>query len=86
MSKFWQWALRLSKKKIMEQHLKEVGNDIKCPNCNEWFSVSGVDHKHTSHNEEFGVSTECGKCNHWSYWNLDAAPVPLLCNSQGTPL
>ena len=86
MDRFWKWLLLLSKRKVKERHLRKVGNDIKCPHCNEWFSISGVEFKHKHFDEVFGSCAECGKCEQISYWNLVAAPMPLLCDSQGTPL
>ena len=84
---FWKWLYKLSKRKVKEAHLKTVGSDIKCPNCKQWFSVSGVEHKHSHMSEpEFGFHIKCGACGHESYWNAVAAPVLLRCDENGTPL
>jgi hypothetical protein len=61
-------------------------NDIKCVNCNEWYSISGVLYNHTLVDTTFGVKTVCGQCEHASYWNLDVAPVAILCDNRGNPL
>lgn len=85
--KFWKWLYRLSRRKIMECHLEKHHNDIKCPNCRQWFSISGVDDKHEHVAEpEWGFSVKCGGCGHISHWNAVAAPVLLLSNEAGTPL
>ncbi len=86
MNKFWIWLFKKARNEIKENHLKEKGADLKCPQCNEWLSVSGVDYKHQMFDEEFGAMVICGKCNGQSYWNMVAAPVALHCNSQGTPI
>lgn len=79
----WERVYKYSKDKVKEAHLIKNGCDIKCPNCNEWFSVSGIEYKHTQESVWFGSSCICGQCNHKSYWNMIAAPVPLLCNESG---
>lgn len=81
--KIFKW----SRKKVREEKLNKYGTDIKCPNCKEWFSVSGVDHKHEHVSEpEFGFHVKCGQCEHESYWNAVAAPVLLNCDEKGNPL
>lgn len=69
-----------------KEHLRVHKNDIKCPNCNEWYSLSGINHKHYIEDTEFGVKTSCGQCSYASFWNLEIAPVAILCNESGTPL
>ena len=69
-----------------KEHLKVHKNDIKCTNCNEWYSISGINHKHHIEDTEFGVKTSCGQCGNTSYWNLEIAPVAILCNDSGIPL
>lgn len=54
-------------------------------NCNEWYSLSGINHKHRIEDTEFGVKTSCGQCGYVSYWNLEIAPVAILCNDSGIP-
>lgn len=78
---------QFSANKVKELHLKKYGADIKCPNCNQWFSISGIGNKHEHVSKpEFGYHVKCGACNHESYWNAVAAPVLLLCDEKGTPL
>lgn len=85
--KFWKWLHKISKQKVKEQHLNKYHNDIKCPNCKEWFSISGVENKHECLSKpDFGFHVKCGKCSHQSYWNAVAAPVLLRCDEKGTPL
>lgn len=81
-NKIYLWA----KGKIKEEHLKKHKNDIKCENCNEWYSVSGVEYKHEIGSFDYGYFTVCGKCGEKSYWNTVAAPVALLCDKNGTPI
>ena len=75
-----------SKSKIKENHLKHHKTDIKCPNCDEWYSVSGVEYNHKIETVEYGYSTICGQCGTKSYWNTEAAPVLILCDEDGIPL
>lgn len=83
----WKWLFNFSRKKFKEEHLKTYHNDIRCPNCREWFSISGIDHKHEYVSEpEWGVEVMCGKCKHLSYWNLVAFPIPVLSNENGSPI
>ena len=82
----WKWLYNLSSRKIQDNHLKKTGSDIKCPNCNDWFSVSGINHEHTHISKpEWGYHLKCGKCNHDSYWNADIAPMLLHCDCDGKP-
>lgn len=85
--KFWIWLYKYSKKIVKEKSMNKYRSDIKCPNCKEWFSISGVEHEHKHISEpEFGFHVKCGKCGHESYWNAVAAPVLLRCDEKGTPL
>lgn len=86
--KFYTWLMKFSKKKFREAHLDEYKNDIKCSGCNEWFSVTGTEHKHTYIGEQpsFGIRVKCGNCGHVSYWNLEIAPVAIECDKDGKPL
>ena len=87
MIKLWKWLYTLSRKKVKQEHLNKYHCDIKCPNCNEWFSISGVNHKHEHISEpDFGFHVRCGQCGHDSYWNAVAAPVLLRCDERGMPL
>jgi len=80
--KIYKWA----KSKVKYYHSRVYRNDIKCSNCNEWFSVSGVEYKHKlDYREELFVTT-CGKCEHVSYWNTTIAPELIACDENGTPL
>lgn len=75
------------KKSIRNRHLNKGHVDIKCPNCNEWFSISGVEKNHIVVNmPEFGSHVKCGKCGEESFWNAVAAPIPLRCDSKGNVL
>jgi len=75
-----------SKEKIQTRHLAKYGCDLKCPCCNEWFSVSGVEYKHVHEAMSFGSACTCGQCGTKSYWNMEAAPVPLLSDENGVPI
>lgn len=77
--------IKFSIKKHRKLHLSQHKNDIKCTNCNEWYSTSGIHHKHEIEDTDFGVKTKCGQCSHISYWNFEIAPVAIKCNSEGTP-
>lgn len=79
----WSKLYLFSKKKVQENHLTKWGCDLKCPSCDEWFSVSAVEYKHTHEAIWFGSICTCGQCKHKSYWNMMAAPVPLLCDENG---
>lgn len=71
---------------IREDHLKQRGNDIRCPGCNTWFSVSALYHKHERiADKDWGCSIKCGKCDGVSHWNLVAFPFPALCDANGDP-
>lgn len=78
--KIYKW----SKHKIRELS----GPDIKCPNCNEWFAVTAVDHTHRFDTLLDGevLKATCGQCKHDSFWNLDIAPVAIRCNEKGIPV
>jgi len=75
------------KRQAKTEHLKNYGSDTKCPGCEEWFSAIGirsvVNHLSFPH---FGSHVKCGDCGTESYWNYEAAPVPLRCDSVGTPI
>jgi len=86
-AKFYKWLFKWSRRKVRSSYLSKYGADIKCPNCNKWFSVSGLDYKHVHLSEpEWGFHVKCGKCGGESYWNAVAAPVLLACDEKGSPL
>ena len=75
-----------SQGKVKENHLKKTGNDIKCPNCNEWFSVSGVKYKHKYENKNTLGYRTCGQCKHVSIWSYNLAPVAILVDENEVPI
>lgn len=86
--KLWSWLYKLSKKSIKRSILNRYHNDIKCPNCREWFSVSGVEYKHThtrTPDTDLSACT-CGQCGYTSYWSPFIAPFPVLTDEKGNPL
>ena len=85
--KFYSKLYKWSKKKYREKHLDIHYNDIKCPNCKEWFSISGIENKHSylHPQPDFGSHVKCGQCGHDSYWNLVAFPFPVSCDENGMP-
>ena len=88
MFKFWKWLYLLSEKKIKQLHLEKFHNDMICPNCNVWFSISSLRYKHecVDGEKDFVIGTICGQCQHTSYWNMDIAPVLVLCDKYGISL
>ena len=76
-------------KLIKEEHLICFKNDIKCSCCNVWFSISGINHKHTyeSHktNDDIFVA-KCGQCGTTTFWNCVIAPVLIRCDEEGNPI
>ena len=72
--------------KVRKAHLAKYKNDIKCTNCNEWYSISGLKYKHEYKSLDFGYSATCGQCGKTTYWNTQIAPVPFLCDENGIPL
>lgn len=87
MIRLWKWLFELSRKKYKKAHLDKYHNDIKCPYCKEWFSISGIDHKHSTVSKpEWGFHVKCGKCEHESYWNAVAFPFLALANYRGDPV
>ena len=80
------WVLHKAKSIIKEEHLKVHRNDIRCPNCKEWFSISGEEHKHYVETNGCLYLCTCGKCNHTSHWNPNIAPALILCDEKGMPI
>ncbi len=73
------------RKAIRNNHLKTRFNDIKCNNCGEWFSISGVRFNHEYKNCDWGYQVKCGQCKHVGYWNCEIAPFPVRCDEKGRP-
>jgi hypothetical protein len=85
--KLTKWLYLKLKKQVRENHLKRHHNDIKCPNCKQWFSVTGVEGKHEREDVgDWGVKCKCGGCGYISHWNIVAFPFPALSDDKGTPL
>lgn len=87
-NRFWKYCYKLSKRKLKEAHTKQFLSDIKCPNCNRWFSESSFDgHKHEHVAEpSWGFHVRCGQCDHESFWNAEIAPILIRCDKTGNPL
>lgn len=85
--KLYQRLFLFAEKKHKKEHMKQYGTDIKCPNCNEWFSTSSIKHNHNHVDPQpwFGSHVRCGQCGHDSYWNLMIAPVAIRCDEKGNP-
>jgi len=69
-------------------HLKRLGTDIKCPNCNEWFSVSGIKYKHhnaKSPDHDYWICT-CGQCGFKSNWSGNIIPGLIRVDDNGNPV
>ena len=83
---FWKYMYKRSRRSYQDAYEDRWGNDIKCVNCNEWYSLSGALYKHKMENMQFGFKTTCGQCGHVSYWNGEIAPVLVVCDDKGLPL
>jgi hypothetical protein len=78
---------------VLEDHYRNVhsmiGNDdIKCSNCNEWFSVTNIRYHHSiSESDDNGVfQCECGQCNavsYWKYFGNSKDDQPVLVDPDG---
>ena len=84
--KFWKWLFLLSKKHYKDEHLKKQGNDMLCPSCNEWFSVSGIEYKHKQESTLGLHKCTCGQCSEVSYWSSNIAPFLVLTDSEEQPI
>ncbi len=86
LKKFAKWLYKYSREFYRDYHCRHFV-DMKCLGCNEWFSLSGVLYKHNyiEPAPEFGVKVICGQCGYVNYYNLAAAPLPLICDYKGTP-
>ena len=84
---FWRWVYLLAEKKSKQIHLKRHGNDIKCPRCKEWFSVSGLKYNHTFGQEnDLFIVVRCGQCGCVSNWSPNIAPVLVRVDNDGNPV
>lgn len=71
------------------QHRRFVthGCDIRCPGCKRWASdIESLEGMAHLSRPSFGSHIVCHACGTESYWNYEAAPVPLSCDSNGMPL
>lgn len=87
MGGFWKWLFLLAKAKFKEAHLNTYYSDIKCPGCQEWFSISGIENKHEKEwsGKGYWVAT-CGQCKTVSNWSGDIAPMLVRVDDSGYPL
>lgn len=66
--KIYKYFYLLFEKLYKKEHLKINHSDIKCHNCKEWFSISGIKYNHVyKDNSETDLCT-CGQCEHTSEW------------------
>lgn len=82
----WDWLIKVSEKKVTERYLSKGYCDIKCPTCNQWYSLQQRKYSHVFREEDYGFLWLCGCCSNTSYWNTIAAPVALVCDKEGNPL
>jgi predicted Zn finger-like uncharacterized protein len=84
---FWRWVYLLAEKKSKEIHLDRHHNDIKCPRCKMWFSVSGLKYNHQFGLEnELFIQVKCGQCGEVSNWSPNIAPVLIRVDDKGIPV
>lgn len=82
----WKWLYNLSRDKLKELHIQKHKVDIKCSNCQEWYSISGVRYKHPPIlDADWGYTTRCGQCKGYTHWNTEIAPFPVRCDKNGNP-
>jgi len=67
--KIYLWA----KSKLKEDYLRRMGNDIKCPNCKEWASITSLTGENKRELVQLPLMTgvekrTCGQCGEVSYW------------------
>lgn len=71
-------------KKIYRKAYLEISRcDIKCPECNIWYSESLITGKNELNDTDVGYSFKCGQCKKTSYWNTVAFPFPARCKENG---
>lgn len=84
MHKYKKKILKFVYNYIQDQFIKDAPADIRCPNCKEWFAISGINHKHEYLGDiENGCSVRCGQCGYKSHWNLVAFPFPVRVDEDG---
>lgn len=85
--RFWKWLYLLAEKKSRETHLHRHHNDLKCPRCRMWFSVSGLkyNHKFADVHSPF-IRVTCGQCGKVSNWSSAIAPVLVEVDDNGNPI
>ena len=79
--RFWKWIRAKSEEKIRHHFLNERACDIKCVNCDTWYSLMWNEPEivHT----DYGYTMECDCCSHVSHWNAVAFPFPVVCDDRG---
>ena len=84
LTKLYKWT----RGELKQAHLHVHYNDMMCPNCKEWFSLSGALHNH----ERIGVDLEllndcekitCGQCGNESYWVWGIIPAYMRVDERG---
>lgn len=79
--KLYAAILKWSKAKHKTEFVKH-SCDIKCPQCNVWYSESSLTDMNNIEYAEYGYTFECGQCGHISNWNVMAFPFPALCDDK----
>ena len=73
--------------KAQKRRFYTHGCDIRCPGCDRWASdIESLEGMAHLSRPSFGSHILCHACGTESYWNYEAAPVPLRCNSNGVPI
>lgn len=85
--RFWRWVYLLAERKSKRIHLERHRNDMKCPRCKMWFSISGLKYNHTfgPENDKF-IVVQCGQCGCVSNWHPSIAPVLIRVDNDGNPI
>ena len=65
--RFWRWLHRLADRKIKEC---VGGLQLKCPNCNQWSSIVGVEHVDYHTSDPMLDQYKCLGCNHLQWWRM----------------
>ncbi len=82
--KIYFWAYQNCKKTYLHIHK----NDMVCPNCKEWFSITSLKKENTRtgidlKNMKDCEKIVCGQCDYTSYWVWGIIPAYSRVDKQG---
>jgi hypothetical protein len=75
--RFWRWLYAYCAERIRAAYMQRVGWDLKCPHCQSWSSLVGIEMKSWNAEQSRYLCLQCDTKSAWHFEGPVAWPVPI---------